>query len=231
MQSRAAAVAVMAMAVIAVLAFISMYSRNGGLVASRREPERAQAVAPPTLGPQLSATKDVSQLTAQPLVRDWAVAKSIALDKALARRATNVVSRLVQYDTYRQWSSRQGGGQFYDPIPYGPVWIVAFEAPGLTLEAFNETIDSQLGHDAGTALWPGTPSAADRPVPVEGAYYVWDASSGEGLGTGALLANTGPTFASIQALSDIVVTIVPASAVPPYPTYDATALPWPAGLP
>lgn len=171
-----------------------------------------------TPGP--SPTYDVRYDTSSPLTHQmYAVANSAEQLRRLAWEPADVTSHLISHATYAAWE----GTLIDSPYPLGPVWLVAFSGPGLTMEKVNDDIGGQLGHPQSSATndgGGGGANASSESPPVEGVYYAWDASSGDLIGEGVLGPSTSWTFASVAAMSDLIATIEPATAMPAYPTSD-----------
>jgi hypothetical protein len=168
----------------------------------------------PTDTPGPSPTYDTRFDWASPITHGaFAVTRSAELLRSLGWEPSDVTSHLISFATYAAWQ----GSVIDSPYPQGPVWLVAFNGPGLTMDKVNDDIGAQLGHAPSSAASSGVAAP-----PVEGIYYAWDATSGSLIGKGALIPGTAWTYASVAAMTDIVAAIEPATPMPSYPTADPT---------
>jgi hypothetical protein len=114
---------------------------------------------------------------------------------------TASVARLMTLNDFDAWSGTSGP----DFEGHVPVWVVAIIADGLTRPDVMPV--------------PGT---GVQPTPVTGAVCVWDANSGD-------LVALGPAsdqdIVELSAMPDALLTIEPATSVPPAPTINPAFIP------
>ncbi len=132
-----------------------------------------------------------------------AMDRSLSLFPTEAFSPTNGAARLLTYAALDQWR----GGSSPGTESHSPAWLVGIVADGLTVGDVMAWYTQQLpgGHPN-----PGQP--------VEGAFYVWDANSGDNMGQGVLNAASPRSFASLSALQGMSLTIEVATLPPPLPT-------------
>ena len=129
-----------------------------------------------------------------------------------AYSVTGHVERLVDYDAAYTWSGRE----FASRHGSSPVWIVGISTVDIPIA----DLLPLEGAEAEAMSILNTPD-------VDGAYYFLDANGGYLMGGGALVDVSPQSFASIVAMSNMSLTITPATAFPPIPTSAPTASPTP----
>jgi hypothetical protein len=110
------------------------------------------------------------------------------------------IARLVPLATLRTWS----GIVEFDFADHVPVWITAVLGDNM-----------QFKH---VVRLPGVQSEDSRAI--AGAWYAWDANSGDLIAEGALITLT--PYADLQQLTSQSMSIMPATLPPPEPTIHPT---------
>jgi len=146
-----------------------------------------------------------------------------------------ISTALALYPTHRSYYSETATLTTYEYVdawrmtsspgtqPHAPVWLVAIRSDGL--HKYDVLLLDVLGYmgrddpDLPQDLWNDT--ADDRPV--EGAFYVLDANSGDVVGYGVLEAGTALEYQSAAAIPSVANPIASATPFPLEPTPDPTA--------
>jgi hypothetical protein len=118
---------------------------------------------------------------------------------------TQEAARLITWATYAEWGQSVGDTKLTASTP---VWLVGFRGNGMVV---GEIIAAQLGitvNDTRAAV---------------GAFYCWDATSGNLVEWGGLL--TDQEYETLSELTSQTLRIAPATAYPAQPTFDPTWLP------
>lgn len=130
------------------------------------------------------------------------------------RNPHDEVARLLMYSEIDEWRGISSVGM----SPNSPAWLVGIRGDNLTVG------DVMAGHS------PGLDTIPNADVAVDGAFYVWDANSGELAGVGVLHNQSDRNYASLASLQHQSLPVMAATALPPYPTYEHSARPtdlWP----
>lgn len=171
----------------------------------RKAPPTAQGSGTPTPTWEPTSTPAFPQPI---FTSEDAIARSLVLFPE-GHNPHDMVARLITHRTYQQWLLAPGPA---DPEPTQewmppefhpdhPLWLVGVLGDNLT------DVDV-MSLSAPQEFLPPTPSL------VPGAFYAWDANSGIEAGFGTLTTQPGQDHASIVALVDEGVQIVPATEAP-----------------
>jgi hypothetical protein len=201
--------AVIAVAALAALVVV-VSPQGGGRGAAPAEPTSSTLAYPgiETVSPVPAEIYEPPLPTAEPMSSaNAAIEASLEMFPGQAREP---IARLVSARTLLQWTDysalsppekTQVAADLPEnerlPDPDKPVWLVAILGTDLT-------VGEILGSTA-----PG--GDEDYPAPAEGAYYAWDANSGDLKEVGALPLGSAWTYASIAALSHEDIPIVRAT--------------------
>ncbi len=185
--------------------------RVGG-VRSAQEPD------PPTSTPADARTSTPGVYPNPIYTAEDAIARSLARFPP-GHSPHSEIARLVSNYTLEVWLRRYPGqptpakeeGNWGDTNPDGPVWFVGILGEGLT-DAEILSVPFDLG--------PG--------ISAPGAYYGWDATTGDLVVEGAFLDSGSQSYADLAALADEPLPIEPATPAPkrrPSPADDGSTGP------
>jgi hypothetical protein len=142
----------------------------------------------------------------------WSAEDAIALsldEFPPDRNPHGAVARLIREDRLEDWAGWWTVGSSGD----APMWLVAILGDNLT--------------EGDYVISEGMTDGADPmpdPTPIEGIFYAWDANAGHQVASGALMANSLMSYASVVSMPQDPLEIQPAT---PKPTLDPNATPDP----
>jgi hypothetical protein len=161
------------------------------------------AAAQPRIGEADSATTPIGVYSQAIFEAEDALYRSLAYFPA-DHNPHSGVTRLVSLYTFEAWLAGRVGsatpsreeGNWEGTSPDVPVWLVAILGDGL---ADTDILDTDL---------------AVTPVPAPGAFYAWDASSGDLLTIGTLVVTGYQTYSSVVNLPSEPLAIYRATEAP-----------------